>query len=276
MDPSAYPLVYIIVLTWNGREDTLECLRSLRRVDYPNRKIVVVDNASTDGTIEAVGTEFAEVEIIENETNLRYAGGNNRGIRYAMDRGAAAVLLLNNDTIVDPEFLRLMVESLTAHPTTGIVGPKILYYNDPKRIWYAGGTVSWWQGWVSHRGIREPDNGQYDTPATTDYVSGCCMLVRRDVITRVGMLDDSYFIYGEDTDWCLRTRRAGYAVVVQPGARIWHKVSASSGHFSWFKNFNKFKSQFRFFGRYARWYHWITIPFGFVWNLLRSVLTIGR
>jgi GT2 family glycosyltransferase len=236
---------------------------------------VVVDNASTDGTVEAVRAEFADVKIIENTTNLRYAGGNNKGIQYALDQDTGAILLLNNDTIVDPEFLTLLIETLMADPTNGIVGPMIYYHADPQRIWYAGGRISWWQGWISHRGIREIDSGQYATPAATDYVTGCCILVQRNVITQIGMLDDSYFIYGEDTDWCLRALQAGYRIMIQPGAHVWHKVSASSGQFSWYKNSNKFKSQFRLLARYARWYHWITIPWGFVWNLFRSFLAIG-
>jgi GT2 family glycosyltransferase len=192
-----------------------------------------------------------------------------------LDQNTDAILLLNNDTIVDPEFLTLLIETLMADPTNGIVGPMIYYHDDPQRIWYAGGRINWWQGWMSHRGIREIDSGQYSSPAATDYVTGCCLLVQRNVITRIGMLDDSYFIYGEDTDWCLRALQAGYRIMIQPRAHVWHKVSASSGQFSWYKNSNKLKSQFRLLARYARWYHWITIPWGFVWNLFRSFFTIG-
>lgn len=266
------PFVYIIVLSWNGKDDTLECLRSLRKVSYPRWKALVVDNASTDGTVEAVRTEFPDYELLVNATNLRYAGGNNKGISFALDHGAEIAVLLNNDTVVEPEFLTSLVTTAMSETATGIVGPKILYYSDPRRIWYAGGKISWWQGWVSHRGIRELDRGQYDTPEPTDYATGCCILVKREVISHIGMLDESYFIYGEDADWCLRAARAGYTIIYEPRARVWHKVSASSGRFSWFKNSNKLKSQFRLFARYARWYHWISIPWGFLWNLLRNIM----
>ncbi len=274
MDTTAYPLIYVIVLTWNGKEDTLECLRSLQGVSYPRWKVVVVDNASADGTVQAVKAEFPDIEILVNETNLRYAGGNNQGILYALDHGADAVLLLNNDTIVDPGFLSELVRVLMLDEMNGIIGPKILYYSDPRRIWYAGGKIDRWQGWISHIGIREIDRGQYNAMTATEYVTGCCMLVKRKVIERCGMLDESYFIYGEDVDWCLRAFREGYRIIFQPQARVWHKISASSGHVSWFKNTNKLKSQLRLFARYARWYHWITIPCGILWNLLRTIMAI--
>ncbi|MGD0339197.1 MAG: glycosyltransferase family 2 protein [Bacteroidota bacterium] len=274
MDTTIYPLVYIIVVTWDGKNDTLECLRSLQKISYPRSKVVVVDNASVDGTVEAVRMEFPGVEILRNETNLRYAGGNNRGISFALDQGAGVVLLLNNDTIVDPGFLSVLVQTLMSDAKNGIIGPKILYYSDPQRIWYAGGKIDWWQGWVSHIGIREVDHAQHDTITTTGYVTGCCMLVKRDVIERCGMLDESYFLYGEDVDWCLRASREGYRIIFQPQARVWHKVSASSGHLSLFKNINKLKSQLRFLARYARWYHWMTIPLGICWNLLKSIISV--
>ncbi len=270
------PFVSIIVLSWNGRSDTLECLRSLSDVDYPRYEVVVVDNASTDGTVEAVRREFPGVQVIRNDSNLRYAGGNNVGIREALGRGADCVLLLNNDTVVDRMFLRELVSGFSAVPGAGIAGPMILYHADPRRIWYAGGEIDWWGGWLRHTGIRLYDDGRFDGPHETSYVSGCCLLMRRNVIEKIGLLDESYFIYGEDADWCIRARRAGYPSIVVPSARIWHKVSASSGRFSWFKQSNKLKSQLRLMVRYARWYHWLTIPFVMPWNYFRSALVVAR
>jgi len=262
------PLVYIIVLNWNRREDTLECLRSLSAVKYENFKILLVDNASSDGTVEAVAREFPAASIVSNSTNLRFAGGNNVGIRIAMERGADFVLLLNNDTTVDPDFLTELVAGASSD-STGMTGPKMYFYDDPKRLWYAGGKIEFWKGWISHIGVREVDAGQYDTPAETQYISGCCVLVKKEVVERIGMLDEAYYIYGEDADWCVRATRAGYVLRYVPAARIWHKLSVSSGgHFSWFKNWNKLKSQMRVMARYARWYHWFTIP---EWTVLNAV-----
>jgi hypothetical protein len=255
------PLVYIILVNWNGKKDTLECLSSLRKVEYDNTRIVVVDNASTDGSVDAIRSEFSSVEILTNTVNLRFAGGNNAGIRHALEHGAHYVLLLNNDTIVDTMFLDELIRTAERDSGVGMVGAKVLYYSYPQRIWFAGGKIHWWSAWVAHDGIREEDRGQHDTERDVDYITGCCLLARRSVIEQIGMLDEHFFMYGEDVDWGLRAQRAGYRLRVQPKAKIWHKVSSSAGgHYSWFKNWNKLKSIFRLLWRYAKPYHWLTIP----------------
>ena len=217
---TAPPLVYIIVLTWNGKADTLECLRSLADLTYPNFRIMVVDNNSADGTAVEVIKDYPNVEVIVNGSNLRFAGGNNVGIASAVERGAELVLLLNNDTTVERHFLTAMVEAIRSDSGAGMAGPKIYYFGDRKRIWYAGGRIEWWKGWISHVGVRELDEGQYDAPRRIDYVTGCCMLVKREVIERVGMLDEAYYIYGEDADWCVRASRAGFSLLYVPSAVI--------------------------------------------------------
>jgi GT2 family glycosyltransferase len=265
------PTVYVIILSWNGRSDTLECLRSFKNVAYKNYRIVVVDNASVDGTVQAVRGEFPEIDIIVNSSNLRFAGGNNVGIKYAIEKGADFILLLNNDTLVDQNFLWMMVRTALSENNIGMVGPKIFYDNDKRRLWYAGGRIEWWKGWISHRGVREYDSGRYDDRCETDYITGCCILVKREVIENIGLLDESYYIYGEDADWCIRASRSGYKLLYEPSAIIWHKLSVSAGgHLSWFKNYNKLKSQLKFLFRYAKWYHWLTIPFGLFFNILAS------
>jgi GT2 family glycosyltransferase len=265
-------LVYIVVLTWNGKPDTLECLNSLRLVEYRNFRILVVDNASTDGTCEAIKKQFPDVELIVNRENLRFAGGNNIGIRYALEHGADFVLLLNNDTVVDKHFLTYLTVAAATNPQIGMVGPKIYYFGDQQRLWFAGGKIVWWKGLISHIGIREKDHGQYDTQGETDYITGCCVLVRRSVIESIGMLDERYFIYGEDADWCVRAIRKGYKLVFVPASIICHKVSVSAGgHLSWFKNWNKLKSTLRLLARYAKWYQWFTIP---IWFFVGTVVKI--
>ncbi|MBM4168452.1 MAG: glycosyltransferase family 2 protein [Ignavibacteria bacterium] len=253
------PLVFVLILNWNGMEDTLECLRSLSAIDYSNARVVVIDNASTDGSVLAIRAQFPTVQVIENGSNLQFAGGNNVGIRYAIREGADAILLLNNDTTVDTHFLSELVSAYANDRSVGMVAPKILYYAQPDRIWYAGGVIEWWKGWISHRGIREIDRGQYDAPAPVDYITGCCLLVRRSAVETIGVLDERFAMYGEDVDWCLRARRAGFSVRYVPTARVWHKVSVSSGgHFSWFKNWNKLKGLVRLMSRYANPVQWVS------------------
>lgn len=272
-----YPLVYIVVLTWNGKTDTIECLNSLKKIDYPNYKILVVDNASEDGTSEIVRSEFPEIELIINKENLRFAGGNNVGIYYSLQRKSDYILLLNNDTIVDRSFLSQLIESAETNPKIGIVGPKIYFYSEPKRIWYAGGKIEWWKGWISHVGIREIDNGKYETVRETDFITGCCMLIKREVVESIGKLDERYYIYGEDVDYCIRAKAVGYNILFQPKAIIWHKLSVSTGgHLSWFKNWNKLKSQIKIMIRFAKFYHWLTIPFGIIINIVSSYISLKR
>jgi hypothetical protein len=255
------PLVFIIIVNWNGKQDTCACLESLSKISYVNHRIIVVDNASTDDSVNAVRDAYHDVVVLEMARNLRFAGGNNAGIRHALEHGAELLMLLNNDTTVHPEFLTHMVNSLRTGPDIGMVAPKIYYHDNPHTIWFAGGRVSMWTGSMSHIGIREVDNGQFDRPREIEYASGCCILTSKQVIERVGLLDESYHMYTEDADWSTRVRRAGYAIMFEPKAMVWHKLSVSAGgHLSWYKMKNKFLSNLRYFARYASWYHWLVFP----------------
>jgi GT2 family glycosyltransferase len=254
-------MVAIILVNWNGKSDTLECLASLRKLDTPDVRVIVVDNGSADGSVETLRSAHPWVEIIALPENLRFAGGNNAGIAHALKLGADYVLLLNNDTFVAPDFVTQMLKRFTSEPACGMVAPKIYYAAVPDVLWFAGGEISFWTGTMRHIGIREIDRGQYDTPHVIDYATGCCILTSRNVIERIGVLDESFFIYGEDADWSMRVRNAGYHIMYEPRARVWHKVSVSAGgHLSSFKLRHKALSNLRFFARHARWYHWLTFP----------------
>lgn len=255
------PSVFIILVNWNGKSVTLECLNSLAAVTYSNVKVVVVDNASTDGSAAEFKKRHPQVVILEQNENLRFAGGNNAGMKYAIDDGADLICLLNNDTTVDKDFLTHLVSRLQSDGKIGMVAPKVYYFDDPNRIWFAGGEISMWTGTMKHTGIRELDRGQHDAAREIDYASGCCILTKREVVEQIGMLDESYFMYGEDADWCMRARRAGYSICFEPKAKVWHKLSvASGGHLSLFKMKNKFISNFRFFFRYSTFAHKLVFP----------------
>ncbi len=268
------PLTYVIVLNWNGKQDTLECLASLQLAAHPSVRTLVVDNGSTDGSQDAIRQTHPEVTLLETGSNLRYAGGNNAGIRFALEKNAEQIMLLNNDTTVDPEFLGALTGTLQSSPGAGIAAPKILYSANPGRLWYAGGEISFWTGTMHHRGIRENDDGKYDVACETGYASGCCLLAKRSTVEKIGLLDESYFMYTEDADWCMRARRAGLRVMYEPRARVWHKVSVSAGgHLSSFKLRNKLASNLRFFSRYASWYHWLFFPW---MNILTNGFAAAR
>jgi len=228
--PRSKGLVAVLVLSWNGREDTLACLRSLERVDYPELLLLVVDNGSSDGTADAVRREFPEVELLALEANLGFAGGNNAGIRRALELGADYVLVLNNDVEVDPGFVTALLEESERRPGAGALSPKILYFDPPDLVWFAGASFDPRSGYNGRqRGYRERDDGRFDEVVETDRVCGAAMLVARPVLESVGVFDGELFAYSEDTDWSLRAHAAGYRHYVVPASKVWHKVSVSSG-----------------------------------------------
>lgn len=259
--PEPLPRVLAIVLTWNGRDDTLACVESLLGIDYPRFEILVVDNASTDGTIDALGARFdGRIRMHRNDRNLLFAGGMNTGLEIALREGYDFALLLNNDTRFDPGLIRALVAAAVADAHIAATGPKIYYTDPPDVLWFAGGELSLWRGWSRHRGLRQKDRGQHDVPAAADYLTGCCMLLSTAALAEVGLLDPGYAMYAEDADWCLRARARGYRLMYAPAARMWHRVSASTGARSAYKIRRRLRSQLRLLARHARWYHWLTIP----------------
>lgn len=227
------PRIFIIILNLNGREETIECLRSVQQIDYANLRVIVVDNASTDGSPEEIAQQFPAVKLIKNKTNAGYDGGNNIGIRDALREGADAVLILNNDTVVDSGILRAFSEAAATLPRAGILGAAIYYFEEPEVFWWAGcrGTRSK-TGWLSvytQEGKGETDRGQYDEIRKVDGVIGCAMYIRREVFKKSGFFDERFFIYHEEYDFCNRAAAACWECYVVPGAKVWHKVARSMG-----------------------------------------------
>ncbi|MEA1936618.1 MAG: glycosyltransferase family 2 protein [Patescibacteria group bacterium] len=220
--------VYIIVLNWNGKDDTIECVKSLQKINYDNYKIVVVDNGSEDDSVFAIRRNFPEIKIVENKKNLGFAGGNNIGINYAVENKADYILLINNDTTVDENFLSELVEAGESDKKIGALGSKIYFYSEPNRIWFAGGKVNWLKNKGEHLGLDKIDSGQDDKISETDYLTGCCLLVKREVIEKIGVLAEDYFLYYEDTDYSARIKNVGYKIVCVPKSKIYHKISRST------------------------------------------------
>lgn len=218
------------MLNWNGKNDTLECLASIGKMDYPNLDVILVDNGSQDGSVAAIQREFPEVMIVETESNLGFASGNNMGIRHALRNGAEYALVLNNDTIVDPQLIKSFLASSTIERKAGIFGAKIYYYSQPNKIWYAGGR---WVNKLSqfiHVGMGCLDNGKdFVSVVETDYVCGCAFFIKAEVLRKIGLFDEKFFLTFEETDLCYRARRAGFKSLFIPDAKVWHKVSVSFG-----------------------------------------------
>jgi GT2 family glycosyltransferase len=224
--PEPQPLVFTVILNWNGIADTRECLESLQRTDYHNNRVVLVDNGSEGGEAAALRAEFGgSIHLIENETNLGFAGGANLGIRHALAHGADYVLLLNNDTTVDPGFLTALVEAAQSRPHAAALCAKAYYYAEPDVLYSTGGRVNLWTATAKQTGKGQRDRGQFDRIAARDYADGVCMLIPVHALESVGLLDEDYFSYWEETDWCVRAREKGLRCYYAPSAKIWHKAA---------------------------------------------------
>ena len=264
--------VWIVVLNWNGKADTAACLTSLREAEVPdgvNLTRFVVDNGSTDGSLDELPDRFPEVRFHAMGENRRWAGGNNAGLALARAAGADGVLLLNNDTVLGPDALALLLEAVDRHPEGGLFGPTILSW-DGTRVWSAGGDFWPLLGWGAHRGLGrrwDPDASAADVEAC-GYLTGAALYVTRACLDRVGMLDDGYYLYGEDADYCLRARAAGLACLYVPRAVVRHRVSGSSGAASPFKAYHRTRAGLLLATRHARGLARATWPLVFPWLLL--------
>jgi GT2 family glycosyltransferase len=224
------PKVSIVLLNLNGYRDTRDCLESLQQVQYPNFDVIVVDNGSSDDSFPRLQKEFPDVKLVRSEENIGFSGGNNLGIESALENGADYVLLLNNDTVVDPNFLSQLVQVGESDPRIGILAPKIFYFSEPKRIWYAGGYVKYMIGACRHLGQDQLDQeGKFSRVEDTEFITGCAMLIKSRLLREIGLLDAKLFIYSEDSDFCMRARNAGNRLVFVPTAMVWHKVSRTCG-----------------------------------------------
>ena len=225
--------VFLVTLSWNRKEDTLACLGSVLAMDPPPSHLILVDNASTDGTPQAVAERFPQVQLLINSDNLGFAAGINVGLRAALDRGAGYVLLINNDTLLAPDLLAALLAVAEEDPQVGIVAPKIYYDDPPNRVWYAGIMRRRWLPGLAFPGYGRRDAPRYDRRRDVDYVTGCGLLVRAGVLRHVGLFDEiTFFMYHEDLGFSERVRRAGYRIVYAPQAHMWHKESASTAPLS--------------------------------------------
>lgn len=229
----ANPKVSVIIVNYNGIEDTLECLESLKKCEYNNLSIIIVDNASDDVNIKKLNEiEGAFIKVLYNNENLGFSGGNNVGIRVALEEKADLVCLLNNDTIVEADFIPAMVNRLLVSDKVSVVSPMIKDYYSMERISYAGGDINSFKGGVFIEGINSYDEQRMQVARRITFASGCCMLIRAEVFKYIGYLTEDYFLYYEDTDFSKRVINAGYEMFYEPKAVIYHKESVSTELYS--------------------------------------------
>lgn len=265
------PLVLAIVLNWNRPDDTRKCVQSLSQSDYPNLRIVVVDNGSESKLYAQLRTELTNAELLRSEVNLGFAAGNNLGLRYAQEHGADYALVLNNDTIVDSSMVSQLVAAGEKHPDAGLIGPIIYYLDQPEKVWFAGYRFT--------HGIYLLRRGLHLSPPirpieAVDFVSGCGMLIRRSVLDQVGLFCPDYFMYYEDVDLCFRVKSAGAQIICVTGARMWHAVSASSGGSdSPIKQYHQVKSSLIFYRKHS---HGLKLWLNICLRLAHALYTLGK
>lgn len=229
MDKTA-PLVYILLVNWNTTEHTLACLNSLQSVSYSNYRVLIVDNASSDNSVDTIAAAYPNAALLRLPRNLGFTGANNVGFQYALEQGADFIYLLNTDTWVDPGFLAQAIITAAASPSIGIVGSKVFHADRPDRLQFAGGHVNLTTGYNGRPfGYNQVDDGQCDHITDVDWVTGCAMLISRACLTKTDGFDEAFFAFHEDVDLCLRARAVGLRVVMSPRSRIWHRGGGSTG-----------------------------------------------
>jgi GT2 family glycosyltransferase len=259
---SKKPLIYVNVLNYNAKSLSSETLQSLQTLTYNNWKTILVDNGSDDGSIDFLKEKFPWVTVLANKKNLGFGAGHNIGIRYAIKHEAQFIFLLNNDAEVNPTLLHDLYRVMQSDSSIGVAGPKILDAKHRDRIWFAGGKLYLPLGNTRHLGVGQRDSASLSGVVDEDYQSGCAMMIRKEAITKTGLFDPSYFMYWEDVDLCLRMKRQGYRVVCVREAKVWHRVSASTGgHWNASKAYLKARSGVTFVRHHAPlWMRWSTIP----------------
>jgi GT2 family glycosyltransferase len=260
------PLVSIITINYNGRKLTEDLLKSLDKITYPKVEVIVVDNASKE-SLDGLETDFPAIKLLKSEENLGFAGGNNLGIKHAK---GAYFLLINNDAEADPGFLEPMVERMQSHPEIGIISPKIVYHFAQDTIQYAGGKpISLTTGRGSFIGSKAKDDGTYDTSGYTDLSHGAAMMIRREVVEKIGMMPDFYFLYYEELDYCEAVKKAGFKLWYEAKSRVLHKESMTVGKLSPLKSYYMNRNRVAFLRRHAEgwrrrfsilWFVFISLP----------------
>jgi GT2 family glycosyltransferase len=269
------PMVRVVVLNWNGRDMTADCLRSLLAMQDVNFRILVIDNGSSDGSERFLRDSFSEVDVIANKYNVGFAAGCNIGMKWALEENAEYVLLVNNDTLLAPSLLRELVREAEAHPQAAILSPKIYYFAPPDAIWWVGGTYTCWNGLAKHTDLGKRDTGKHDQIRDIDWATGCAMLLRCKTLRCVGLFDEQVFGNGEDLDLSLRMRRAGYTVRYVPTAQLWHReaIDYRRNVGEHVRAFTLIRNLLWVMHKHAKFYHWLTFwPMFFCYYLPKMLL----
>lgn len=266
-------VIWVVVLGFNNVVDTVECLKSIHASEGIKTRLVFVDNDSKDDSVARVLAELPSATVLQTGKNLGFSRGYNVGMDYCYRHGARYVLMINNDTVVDTRCLIELLNAAKSNPQAGLLVPKIYYFDHPKTVWSAGSRFRAFPPAIIMRKTKGDDDGRYDRDHELDFATTCALLVTRDFFEKVGLLDTDYFILYDDYDWSIRCREAGLKLIFVPKARLWHKVSKSTGMgtrkpFVWT---HYGRSTAFFFRKHSR-YRWMTGSFHLVYILARMIL----
>lgn len=246
--------VSIIIVNWNNASDTLACLDSLDKITYPNYHIILVDNGSTDNSLALIKAKYPKLVLISSSQNLGFSGGNNLGIKAALKLPSDYFLFLNNDTIVKTDFLSPLVKTLEENNSFGIAGPLIYYYNNPHKLWWAGACLDFFLNF--HAFTTKPKHEI--TPLS--YQTACCLLIKRDIVEKIGFFDERFFLYYEDNDLCARAKNKVYQSVLVASSKIYHKVSVSTGGENQPQNqYYYIRNKLLFAKKNLKFYHYLSL-----------------
>jgi len=216
MNENPQPKIFIVVLNFNGKDTLATCLSSIYQSDYLNFEVIVVDNDSEDGSLEQAKNYFSRAHFIKNPTNLGFSRGNNMGVRWALEKFADYVFILNNDTTIEKTTLSSLICAMKDFPSAGIMSPIIFTANNTN-VWFAGGLIHWQKMKTEHLYQIKSE-----MPYPIEYLSGCAMLVRKDVFKKIGLFNERFFLYYEDADFSFRAKKAGFDLLMVPSAHIKH------------------------------------------------------
>ena len=281
------PKLSIIIPIFNSGRQVLDCLESIFKSNYSDYEVIVIDNNSRDNSSELIEEKFPQVKLIRNEKNLGFTGGTNAGIKESKGE---LIFLLNDDTIIDPNLLDILIEELESSPQVGIVGPKIYFAGESNKIWFAGGKINWLKGETFHLNKRE-SKLEDDTKKEVDFITGCALMIKREVVDKIGLLDKKFFAYYEDADWAQKAKKAGYSVIYVPFGGVWHIKSATAStvyfedikgkyfrmlgrylKFSILLKWKNYRNRFVFFMRHAKFIYKITFLIKFIFVLTPKFL----
>ena len=226
------PKVYIIILNFNSYKDTIECIRSLENISYSNYEIIIVDNNSMDNSVKEISNNCPNYKLLLSLENLGYASGNNIGIKYALEQGAEYVCILNNDVIVKEDFLEPLIETFNTDRTIGMVGPCICEYSDRNTVQAMGAYINLYRGLAMGQYEGQYYNQIDKRFIQVDYLGGACFVVKAEVFKTISLLPENYFLFYEETEFCLRARKSEYKLVCISDSRVYHKRSATISKYS--------------------------------------------